>query len=59
MQKYKITPIMLRTIEMILNKRNRAEIGIENGRIVIVEVKRKRWESGEIQIPDTTEYQRR
>ena len=54
-----ITPMMLRTIEMILHKRNRAEVFIENGKIRIVEIKRKLRNPEEYMIPEQTEYERR
>lgn len=59
MQQYKITPIMLRTIEAILQKRNRAEIAVENGKVVIIEVKRKLRETASPNIPEQIEYERR
>ena len=36
-----LTPIQIRTIMQIVQKGNRAEVGVEHGKIVIVEVKRK------------------
>lgn len=54
-----ITPMMLKTIEMILHKRNRAEVFIENGKIRIVEIKRKLRNPEEYMIQEQTEYERR
>lgn len=37
-----VTPEAVRVIEDILKRRNRAEIKIEDGSVVIIEVKRKK-----------------
>lgn len=39
-----ITPLHIRTILQIITKGNRAEVAVEKGKVVIVEVKRRKRE---------------
>lgn len=39
-----ITPLHIRTILQIIAKGNRAEVAVEKGKVVIVEVKRRKRE---------------
>lgn len=37
-----LTPEMVETINEILKNRNRAEVKIENGKVVVIEIRRKK-----------------